>query len=63
MQGYFTVGFGVDDMASSFKEVARVVDNGEPSLTLYSINVTLPALEAHPHRILQVRLAVSSDHN
>ncbi|KAF6017739.1 hypothetical protein EB796_023940 [Bugula neritina] len=52
--GYFSVSFGLDDMASSFKEVARVSDMGEPSLHLYSVDVKLPMLSGHPNRIIQV---------
>lgn len=54
LQGYFSVGFGMDDMAGTFKEVARIPDKGEPSLHLYAVNVTLPSRGAHPNHILQV---------
>jgi len=45
-------------MASSFKEVARVSDMGEPSLHLYSVDVKLPMLSGHPNRIIQVSLLI-----
>ena len=58
-QGYFSISFGMDDMTSTFKEVARIPDKGEPSLHLYSVNVTLPSREDHPHHILQVPVSPS----
>ncbi|XP_072029407.1 uncharacterized protein [Amphiura filiformis] len=39
--GYFSISMGTDDKGT-FKELARINDMGEPSLTLFSRNVTIP---------------------
>ncbi|XP_071941310.1 uncharacterized protein [Antedon mediterranea] len=51
--GQFTVMMS-DSKTMDFKLLAKVADKGEPSLTVYSVNVTLPTRPPNTKVIMQV---------